>query len=142
MKGRSGRERPAAKDHATTVRMKAVRTAPELAVRRMVWRLGARYRTCVRSLPGKPDLANVSRRWCIFVHGCYWHGHPGCRGGRPPKTNVEWWREKIEANRTRDRAAQAALEDMGFRVLLVWQCELSDPIRLQDRLERFFLGDP
>jgi DNA mismatch endonuclease (patch repair protein) len=110
----------------TTRRMRAVRqrdTAPELEVRRRLHALGVRYRVCPRDLPGRPDLANRAKGWALFVHGCFWHGHD-CRLGTKPKANAEWWRAKIAANRERDERKKAALEALGLRVFVVWQCEL------------------
>ena len=131
-KGR--RNRPSAE---TTARMKAVRqrdTAPELAVRRLVHGLGVRYRVCPRDLPGRPDLVNKSKGWCIFVHGCFWHGHEGCVLARLPRTNTKWWQEKITANKARDARKEEAMRALGFRVEVVWQCELADEPRLLVRL--------
>ncbi len=123
--------------------MKAVRqrdTAPEKAVRTILHRLGARYRVCPRDLPGRPDIANKSARWCIFVHGCFWHGHASCPRARLPKTNHRWWAEKIVANKERDARKEQAMRELGFRVAVVWQCEIDDPLRLARRLERFVEG--
>lgn len=127
---------------AVSARMSAVRqrhTAPEVAVRRIVHALGVRYRVCSRSLPGRPDLSNQSHAWCIFVHGCFWHGHH-CGRGRLPKVNIEFWRPKIERNRARDKEVQKALRATGFRVLTVWQCELDDYARIGLRLAHFLEG--
>lgn len=117
--------------------MKAVRqhgTEPELQVRRTLHRLGARFRVCPRDLPGRPDVANKAKRWCVFVHGCFWHGHHGCRLAKLPRTNTAWWRTKISANRRRDARKEAALRALDFSVLVVWQCELVDEATLVRRL--------
>lgn len=119
--------------------MKGIRqrdTAPEIAVRNMVRAQGAHYRTSPKALPGRPDLANVSRGWAIFVHGCFWHGHD-CRLGTIPKKNREWWLEKLAGNRARDARKVDALEARGLRVLTVWQCELANPEALRATLRRF-----
>ena len=124
--------------------MKAVRTkntAPEMAVRRLLWRLGYRYRVCPKKLPGKPDVTNQARGWCIFVHGCFWHGHPDCKLGRLPRSNRDWWAAKIDANRARDASNEEALRARGLRVLVVWQCELRDEFALTARLRRFIDED-
>lgn len=124
--------------------MKAVRqrdTAPELAVRRMLTALGARYRVCPKDLPGRPDVVNRTRRWCIFVHGCFWHGHEGCPLAVHPKTNRRWWEEKIQSNRERDERKARAMRELGFRVAVVWQCELTDESRLRRRLRNFLAGN-
>jgi DNA mismatch endonuclease (patch repair protein) len=117
-------------------RVRQAHTAPELAVRALLTRLGVRYRTCVRSLPGSPDIVNRSAGWAIFVHGCFWHGHPRCRLFTTPKTNSTFWREKVDANRARDRRKVIALREVGLRVVVVWQCETRDPAKLSARLER------
>ena len=102
-------------------------TAPERALRKLLTARGLRYRVCPKDLPGRPDIANKSQRWAIFVHGCFWHGHRGCRLATLPKTNRAWWSAKLHANRARDARKVQALRDLGFAVVVVWQCELSDP---------------
>lgn len=117
--------------------MKAVRqrdTRPELMLRRWLHRAGLRFRVCAEDLPGRPDIANKTRKWCIFVHGCFWHGHRNCKLARLPKTNREWWLDKITANRKRDTKKRAALVRMGYRVETVWQCELSNESQINGRL--------
>src|SRR5215207_2084244 len=94
-------------DAETSARMKRVGqrdTGPELQLRRWLWGHGVRFTIHNRDLPGSPDLANRTGRWAIFVHGCFWHGHEGCRRSRLPKRNIEVWREKIAGNRARDLA--------------------------------------
>ena len=100
-------------------------TAPELLVRTLVYGMGHRYRLGNRDLPGSPDLANRARAWAIFVHGCFWHAHEGCRLAGAPKVNPSYWLPKLEGNRRRDVQAVRALRRGGFRVLVVWQCELA-----------------
>jgi DNA mismatch endonuclease (patch repair protein) len=114
-------------------------TKPELVVRRLTHRLGYRFRLHRRDLPGHPDLVFPSRRKVIFVHGCFWHRHPGCKATRVPKTRVEFWQRKFEDNVRRDAAAQEALAEAGWKVLVVWECEVRDVAELEDRL-REFLG--
>ena len=99
-------------------------TQPELLVRRHLHARGFRFRLDVGSLPGRPDI--VLRKWnaAIFVHGCYWHRHPGCRYATMPKSNVGFWTAKFDGNRERDRAAIAALLSLGWRVAVVWECGL------------------
>ncbi|MFT3830034.1 MAG: very short patch repair endonuclease [Opitutaceae bacterium] len=109
--------------------MAAVRsrdTGPELALRQALHRLGYRYRVNVRALPGSPDLVFPSRRKVVFVHGCFWHGH-SCRWGRAPKSRREFWFAKRAGNRRRDRRNLAELRQLGWRALVVWQCELKRP---------------
>ena len=104
-------------------RIKSRNTKPELLVRRLVWSLGFRgYRTHWKTVPGKPDIAWVGKKKAIFVHGCFWHGHSGCSLAKVPGTRTEFWREKFESNRQRDRVAAEALRVAGWRVLVVWEC--------------------
>lgn len=122
--------------------MAAVRgknTKPEIAVRRVLSAMGYRYRLHPRDLPGNPDIVFVARRTVVFVHGCFWHRH-ACRFGRAmPATRVEFWRRKFEANVARDRRAKAKLKRLGWRVLVVWECQLKDCERVAERL-RVSLG--
>ena len=114
-------------DAATSARMGRIRqagTAPELTIRRAAATLGLRYTVKNQDLPGSPDLANRSRRWAIFVHGCYWHRHTGCHKATTPRTNTEFWLNKFARNVARDAAARSELERRGYRVLTFWQCEL------------------
>lgn len=111
-------------------------TAPELLVRKLVSKLGRRFRSKNRDLPGAPDLANRRRQWAIFVHGCYWHSHTGCPRATVPKRNREFWEAKFAANRMRDARAIAALRTMGFRTLVIWECETTNLRRLKSRLRR------
>jgi DNA mismatch endonuclease (patch repair protein) len=124
------------KRSAVMRRVKGKDTAPELAVRRLVWRLGGRYRLHRADLPGKPDLALPGRKLAIFVHGCFWHGHDCARGARTPKANRDYWLGKIGRNRARDAISQAALQARGWRVETVWECELKDAAALEARLAR------
>lgn len=114
-------------------RVRGKDTKPELIVRRLLHRLGYRYRLHVTSLPGKPDLVFSSRRVVGFVHGCFWHGH-ACPYGRTPKTNAPFWAAKVHRNMERDTANIGALEDAGWTVVVVWQCETKDLAALERRL--------
>jgi DNA mismatch endonuclease (patch repair protein) len=105
-------------------RIKATDTSPETQVRSTVHALGHRFRKNVASLPGKPDIANRSRHWAIFVHGCFWHGHDNCRLASKPKTNRGYWIPKLQRNRSRDAERIAALRQAGFRVLVLWECDI------------------
>ena len=109
-------------------------TSAELVVAEVCRSLGLAYRRNVRSLPGSPDLANKTGRWAIFVNGCYWHHHKGCTRGTTPTRNREFWTEKFQANRRRDAAKILQLRATGFRILLVWECEVADEGRLRERL--------
>lgn len=122
--------------------MRSVRTSntgPEWVVRRLLHSHGYRYRLHRKSLPGKPDIVFPSRRKAIFVHGCFWHGH-GCAKGRPPKSRLDYWSPKLEANFARDARNLEELRALGWETLTVWQCETKDPQPLLERL-RDFLGD-
>lgn len=127
-------------DQATRSRMMArIRnrdTAPEMAVRRELYRLGIRYRLHNGKLPGQPDIVIGRLRTVIFVHGCYWHRHPGCRLAYTPKSNVEFWQRKLEGNAIRDIENQARLVEMGWRVIVIWECEIRDREALRQRLAR------
>ena len=120
-------------------RVKGAGTTPELAVRRLVWRLGGRYRLNRKDLPGKPDIVLPGRRLAIFVHGCFWHGHDCARGARVPKANRDYWVAKVGRNRARDIAAREALTARGWRVETVWECELKEAAALEARA-RGWLG--
>ena len=119
---------------ALMARVRQRGTKSELAVGAALRALGHSYRLNVRSLPGSPDFANRSRRWAIFVHGCFWHRHSGCVRATVPKTNEAFWREKFRANRARDARAIRALRSGGFRVALIWECRASEPDALARRL--------
>ena len=126
-------------DAATSARMARIRqagTAPEMTVRRAVATLGLRYTVNNKDLPGSPDLANRSRRWAIFVHGCYWHRHEGCYKATTPGTNTEFWLNKFARNVARDAAAREALRRVGYQVLTLWQCELDSSGKMTGRLAR------
>lgn len=112
-------------------------TRPELQIRRLVHGLGYRYRLHSPKLPGKPDLVFPSRQKVIFVHGCFWHAHSGCRFSKVPKTRTEFWKFKQETNAARDRRSQQELQRIGWKVLTVWQCELRNINALMERLNDF-----
>lgn len=100
-------------------------TRPEQAVRRELWHRGYRFRKCVRTLPGTPDIVLPKYRTCIFVNGCFWHGHKGCRKFVMPKTRTEFWVNKIARNQERDLVNIQRLESIGWSAITVWECELS-----------------
>lgn len=123
-------------------RVKGKDTGPELKVRRLVHGMGYRYRLHGSKLPGKPDLVFRSRRAVIFVHGCFWHGHPDptCKLARQPKSRLDFWAPKLAANRTRDARNRDALLSAGWRVLELWECQLMKPEKLAEVI-REFLGE-
>lgn len=117
-------------------------TSPEVEVRRILHRLGHRFRIHNRDLPGSPDIANRGRRWAVFVHGCFWHRHAHCHRTTTPKRNREFWVEKFEANIRRDARVQASLRERGWEVLVVWECEVeSNPQAVERRLRKRLRGE-
>nr|WP_082700674.1 very short patch repair endonuclease [Magnetospirillum sp. XM-1] len=119
--------------------IKGKNTKPELVVRRLVWGLGFRYRLHGRNLPGRPDLVFPGRRKVIFVHGCFWHRHDGCRLAYKPSTRAEFWQEKFDLNRQRDLDAVNALEDLGWTVLIIWECQTRRDIKLLEAMVMEFI---
>ena len=99
-------------------------TKPEILVRKFLWRHGFRYRLNNPRLPGHPDIVLRKYRTCVFVNGCFWHGHEGCKYFHYPKSNVDYWTKKINRNRERDKEEQKKLAEMGWHVIVVWECEL------------------
>lgn len=131
-------------DEETSRRMGGVRrkdTSPELSVRRVLHAMGHRYRVHNRDLPGSPDVANRSKKWAIFVHGCYWHRHPGCERTTTPKRNREFWEAKFDRNVSRDAEVISRLEQLGYDVCVIWECETLDAKELRRRVRRL-LGLP
>lgn len=100
-------------------------TKPEVALRHALWRRGFRYRVNVKVLPGTPDIVLPKHRTVVFVHGCFWHGHKGCKISHIPQTNSEFWQAKISRNQERDQEVWRQLEAKGWAVIVVWECELS-----------------
>ena len=120
--------------------MRAVKgrdTKPEMIVRRLVHAMGYRYRLHSKDLPGKPDLVFPGRQKIIFVHGCFWHGHACPRGARVPKKNRNYWINKINRNRERDSRHVQELIKLGWLILEIWECELSNRNNLRERLVGF-----
>ena len=118
-------------------RIRAKNTTPELVVRRLAHSLGYRYRLHCKNLPGKPDLVFASRKKIIFVHGCFWHLHDGCRRATVPKSRKEYWVPKLQRNKQNDQIALTKLALEGWHCLVIWECELSDLNLLSDRLTAF-----
>jgi DNA mismatch endonuclease (patch repair protein) len=114
--------------------VKGRNTTPERIVRSVLHRLGCRFSLHRTDLPGKPDIVMPARGYVVFVHGCFWHGHTCVRGRRKPATNVQYWQDKIQRNKIRDRRALAALKRRGWKTLVVWECETHVLDRLIERL--------
>jgi DNA mismatch endonuclease Vsr len=130
--------RTTAETSARMVRVRRAGTAPEMQVRHYLSGLGIRYRTKNRDLPGSPDLANRSKKWAVFVNGCFWHQHEGCKAATIPKTNKGFWRAKFAANVSRDARARALLEEKGFAVKTLWECQTHDFAATRKAVGRFF----
>ena len=119
-------------------RIRSKNTAPELAVRHLTWKLGfSGYRIHRNDIPGKPDLAWISQKIAIFVHGCFWHGHDCAEGIRKPKSNQSYWIPKIERNRQRDIENMTTLRANGWRILVIWECEIKDTPLLSEKIRHF-----
>lgn len=114
---------------------------PEMAVRRLLHRFGYRYRLHRRDLSGTPDIVFPSRRKVVFVHGCFWHRHPGCKAASTPKTRPEFWQRKFRDNIERDTRKIVQLSEQGWEALVVWSCEVGDTEMLMVKLQDF-LGKP
>ena len=133
--------------HRNMAAIKSRDTKPERIVRRFLFSRGFRYRLCHQRLPGHPDIVMRKYRTCIFVNGCFWHGHEDCRFFRMPKTNTDFWTQKIFRNRERDKADQKALAALGWHCITIWECQLRSPIRqqtltsLEFTLNHIFLKD-
>lgn len=122
--------------------MSAIRkknTKPELIVRRMLHAMGFRFRLHRSDLPGSPDVVLPRHRAAILVHGCFWHQHAGCRHANLPRSRTDYWLPKLARNVQRDAQAEAALCALGWRVHILWECELRDPEALRSRLSGFLL---
>lgn len=120
-------------------------TGPERRVRQALRQAGLGYRLGGCGLPGRPDLVMKGRRLAIFVHGCFWHGHDCPRGARRPRQNADYWLAKIERNRTRDQRVTSDLEDVGWRVLTLWECKLKGadlPVRLAAAVQAATVSAP
>ena len=115
--------------HRNMSAIRSANTKPEILVRKYLWRQGFRYRLNNPRLPGHPDIVLRKYRTCVFVNGCFWHGHKGCKYFVMPKTNTEFWRKKIERNKERDKEEQRQLAKMGWHCITVWECELKPKVR-------------
>ncbi len=133
---------PSAARSANMAKIGPKDTRPELVVRRLLHSLGYRYRLHSRDLPGTPDICFPSRKKLIFVHGCFWHRHDGCRQTTTPKTRTSFWENKFQQNVVRDRLNSEKLGDLDWDTMVVWECETKDLDKLTPRLVAFLLPDP
>lgn len=117
--------------HKNMSAIRSKNTKPELLVRHYLWSRGFRYRLNNPRLPGHPDLVLRKYRTCIFINGCFWHGHEGCKYFKMPKTNTDFWQKKITRNKERDREEQQQLARMGWHCIIIWECELKNDKREQ-----------
>jgi DNA mismatch endonuclease (patch repair protein) len=120
-------------------RVRGANTKPEMLVRRLVHGLGYRYRLHGKGLPGRPDLVFPSKRKAMFVHGCFWHRHPNprCALARLPKSRLDFWLAKLEGNRARDERNQAKVRKLGWKAIVIWECQANTRWRLINRVQRF-----
>ena len=122
-------------------RVASKNTSAEIRVRQMAHALGLRFRLHRKDLPGTPDLVFPRHRIALFVHGCFWHRHPGCKKASTPKSNIDFWQEKFERNIARDQAAMLELKRLGWQPAVIWECETKDHETLTSLLEKLFSGD-
>ena len=123
-------------------RIRGKNSVAEMRLRRLIHGMGFRYRLHVKNLPGTPDLVFPSRKAVIFMHGCFWHRHQDCRLARMPKSRVAFWREKLEANKRRDEGNVRQLNELGWRVLVIWECQMKekDMSEVSNVVRRFLAG--
>lgn len=119
-------------------RIRSGDTKPERIVRSILYGLGYRFRLHRKDLPGKPDIVLAKYKTVVFVHGCFWHRHKGCKYAYMPKSRIEFWQKKFDENVERDRKVQKKLEDMGWKIIIIWECELKDLDTLADRIDNYF----
>ena len=115
--------------HKNMAAIHSLDTKPEMIVRRGLWKRGFRYRLNYKRLPGHPDLVLRKYKTCIFINGCFWHGHEGCKYYTVPKTNTEFWVNKVQRNKERDERVKHELNAMGWNCITVWECELKSAKR-------------
>ena len=133
--------------HRNMAAIRAKDTKPELLVRKFLWSRGFRYRLNHSRLPGKPDIVLRRYRTCIFINGCFWHGHDGCRYFVMPKSNTDFWKAKIDRNKERDSETQRKLASMGWHCITIWECQLKPKVRdatldsLEYTMSHIFLKD-
>jgi DNA mismatch endonuclease (patch repair protein) len=122
-------------------RVRSKDTRPELLVRRLVYNMGFRYRLHRADLPGHPDLVFSKKRRIVFVHGCFWHRHKGCKLASSPKTRTEFWENKFSSNLARDERVHSELLALGWKMLVVWECETRHPLELAEKLLEFLADE-
>lgn len=132
------------KRSAIMARVRNRNTNPEIIVRKLLHRKGYRFRIHRKDLPGKPDIVLSKHRTVVFVHGCFWHGHPGCPRAARPKSNVDFWNRKLDKNMERDLEVYKELQSLGWRILVIWQCETRNLVALESLIDSFFnsTGEP
>lgn len=118
-------------------RVRSKDSTPELRLRHLIHGMGFRYRLHAKDLPGKPDMVFPARNAVIFMHGCFWHRHARCRLARLPKSRVAFWSDKLEGNRLRDQRNRRKLRALGWRVLVIWECQLQNPERVSTLVGKF-----
>jgi len=130
-------------DHLTPVkrswnmsRIRSKNTKPEMIVRKMLHKHGIRYRLHARDLPGKPDLSNKEKKFAIFVNGCFWHQHKGCKRASIPKSNTEYWIPKLKKNINRLKENLEELDNMGFKTAVIWECEVNKTLTYNKLVEK------
>ena len=115
--------------------IKSKNTKPEIEVRKMLHALGYRFRLHKKDLPGKPDIVLPKYRTVIFVNGCFWHQHENCKYASLPKTKIDFWKNKLEGNKLRDKLKESQLKDLGWKVIIIWECQLKQRINVQDLIK-------
>lgn len=121
-------------------RIRATDTNPEIYVRKILWRMGFRYRLNVKNLPGKPDIYISRIKTAIFVHGCFWHQHDNCKRKSMPKSNIDYWKPKLERNIQRFAKQSEELKKLDINILVIWECEAKKSKILEDKMKSVFLN--
>lgn len=122
-------------------RVRSYDTEPELKVRSIVHRMGYRFRIHQDKLPGNPDIVLAKHKKVIFIHGCFWHSHKGCPRSKRPTSNISFWQDKLDKNQERDRRVQKELQHLGWKYLVIWQCEIKKTEKLKKKIENFLKGN-
>jgi DNA mismatch endonuclease (patch repair protein) len=118
-------------------RIRGYDTEPELKIRSLIHRMGYRFRVHQDKLPGNPDIVLNKYKKVIFIHGCFWHGHKGCIRSKRPTSNISFWQNKLDKNIARDKRVRRELRNLGWRYLVIWQCEVKKGDKLQKKIENF-----